>query len=196
MISATEPMYCSMVGAHPRFDRARGMRVREVQEAATSVLEVVIVLVIVAVMLAMMLRTRDANGSAAHRVAAVSAARVMGDAIEDFRKDHGGRPPVLGHADDWPTTTLESRNRGPMNTYTGRPYLRHKAVGGVESDNARIVGGGASAPASVRFALQYYQTTGRPAGWVIVVRDQRGKYPPCYLRGGSMALPISGVQPC
>lgn len=151
-------------------------------------------LVIVSVLIAAALQTRAPAESAATRAAAVSAARAIGDAVEDFRKDHAGRPPTLGSPQEWPTDTVTKRNRGPINTYTNRPYMRLQQLDVFTSDIARMVAAGTSAPTAVRWSLQYSINPGRPGGWLIVVRDGRNKVPPCHVHGGSIALPV--MSPC
>lgn len=173
----------------------RGMPTHACREAAFTLIEVVIVCLITAVVLAMAFAGRDSSGGSAHRAGAVSAARALGDSIQDFRKDHGGRPPVLGSA-DWPTTTTTTRNRGPRNTYTGRTYMRSRAIEVLDSRIAGVVSGGATAPAPARFTLQYYRVGGRPGGWTIVVRDNRGVIRPCHVTGGSMTPPSGSGTLC
>lgn len=153
-------------------------------------------LVISAVVVAIGLKSRDGAGTTAKRAGAISAARVVGDAVDDFRKDHAGRAPVLGNTADWPTNSLANRNRGPINTYTGRPYLRARSVEAFDSRIARVVGPGGTAPDPVRYLLQYSISPGRPGGWAIVVRDKRGTAAPCYLIGGSMPIPSGAGAPC
>ncbi len=171
------------------------MRVLPARESGVALIEVVIVLIISATMMAVAMSSRESNGTSATRAGAISAARALGDAVNDFRKDHGGRSPALGTA-DWPTGTVAQRNRGPINTYTGRPYLRGKALDVLSSDIARVVGPGGTAPDPVRFVLQLSTAGGRPGGWAIVVRDKRAKAPPCHITGGAIAIPSGAGTPC
>lgn len=166
-------------------------------ERGFTLFELLIVLVIIAALLAVAVPSLMGGGSSttSARTAAIAAARTTGDAVDDFRKDHGGRPPTLGDRHDWPTSTPKLRNQGPVNTYTGRPYLRKRSIEALESQVARVVLPTERVAASVRFRLVYTSTPARPGGWSIVVRDTRDIAKPCYVRGGATAPP-AGIAPC
>ena len=184
-----------MASAHPPGSRC-SVPAGSGSERGFTLIEVVIVLVISAVMLAMAVLTMDSDQSTAKRADAVAAARVLADAIEDFRKDHGGRPPAIGTS-DWPSAPAKLR-RGPVNTYTGRAYQRKRTISALESGVAVVAAGSTVAPAPVRFTLQYNRSAAgsRPGGWYIVVVDRLAKIRSCHVTGGSISIPASAGEPC
>ena len=178
--------------AHRPDPSRESARARRAQEHAFTLIELLVVLVIVAAVTAILIRSHSSTSASTMRRSAIGAARSYGDAIDDFRKDHGGRPPVLGDAKDWPTG---SAAKGPRNTSDGRAYLRGSAPEAVGAKQAQLVGASASTTNGARFALQYAPVAATPGGWVIVVRDQRSQVKPCYVQGGA-ATPPAGMQLC
>jgi prepilin-type N-terminal cleavage/methylation domain-containing protein len=166
-----------MCAAHQPPVRAR--------ERALTLVEVTIVLVIVAILLAALLWATRSTRSASGRASVVAAARTYGDAIDDFRKDHGGRPPALGNARDWPDSAA-----GPRSAYTGDGYL-----GGAvpEAVAGRIATVAAAAPTATRWTIRY-ATSAR--GWRITVEDSQRSTPTCTIAGGTPPAAPAGVGPC
>jgi prepilin-type N-terminal cleavage/methylation domain-containing protein len=154
-------------------------------EEGFSLMEVIIVAAIIAAIGAAALWATASSRTASGRVQAVAAARTIGTAVDDFRKDHGGRPPVLGHASDWPAPTLA----GPRDNYSDERYMQPKATHGITSSDVAISAvGGATAQ---RWNL-VYRTTAR--GWSITVVDRDGRTHPCTIAGGQ--APAGGAGPC
>lgn len=134
--------------------------------------------------------TMTTSRTSSSRAAAVASARAVGDAIDDFRKDHGGRPPVLGNARDWPSPVID----GPRHGFSQRAYMRRGAPDALRGGVAVLVGPTGSAPGAARWALQYAPSTAGAGGWTITVRDSRGAGPACSIGGGQVAgLP---ERPC
>lgn len=164
-------------------------------EAGFTVIELVIVVVIAAVLLSIMGAAFDSARTASQRRSAIAAARTMGDAIEDFRKDHAGRPPLLAGAtagEDW----SQKPANGPRNRYLDEPYL--ESAPGALADGLAVMTTGGGGGGGARWRLRYRQDAD-PAGWSIVVIDGRGTATRCAITGGA-ARPgqgaLAGVGPC
>lgn len=82
-------------------------------------IQVIIVLVIVAVLVAIAANVIPGARRSGQKRQAVEAARTLADAVDQFRLDHGERPPQLSDAKDWPTPA-----RGPINSLTGQRYMK------------------------------------------------------------------------
>lgn len=140
-------------------------------------------LVIVGIAVGFVATTMFTGRTSSSRAAAVASARAVGDAIDDFRKDHGGRPPTLGNARDWPNPVMN----GPRHRFSQRPYMRRGAPDALRNGVAMLVGPAGTATGTTRWSLQYAPSTAGAGGWSITVRDRRGAAPACSIGGGQLA---------
>jgi prepilin-type N-terminal cleavage/methylation domain-containing protein len=180
-----------MAGAHhPSTASTPPARRSRQREHAFSLLELVVVMLIVGVLIVGLVSALRSGRTSSGRVAAIAAARSIGDAVEDFRKDHSGRPPVLGSAGDWPQPLAA----GPRSTYDRERYMRRGAPDPLTAGHAELVAGPGTGSGNARWLLQYTASGGGAARWSITVRDRTGVSPPCSIGGGTIAtLP---ERPC
>lgn len=174
-----------MTGASPhRPEVHRPTRVRRrTHERAFTLIELVIGMVIVGMLVGSVVTVMTTSRSSSGRAAAIATARTLGDAIDDFRKDHGGRPPVLNNARDWPAPVID----GPRHSFSDQRYLRRGAPDALRNGAAMIVGPTGSATGGARWALQYAPSTVGAGGWTITVRDRDRRAPACSIGGGQVS---------
>jgi type II secretory pathway pseudopilin PulG len=145
-------------------DRQAAPARRRTGERGVGLVEVVVVLVIIAVTLGMVFSGRNSSQRAGSVTVGRAAAASYKDAIEAFRRDHGGRTPVWGSAADWPATPPASSgvtggsggSWGPLNQGARmRPYL--DVIPEAITDRRVVLVGGASSltPMTVRARVVY-----------------------------------------
>jgi hypothetical protein len=128
--------------------------------------------------------TRGSSQRAGSVSAAYAVASSYADAITAFANDHGGRAPVWGNAQDWPTSRsqmdapgiakLDGGVWGPVNGGARyRPYLEHVPEA-VTSGRVRLVSTTSTSGAAntVAARVSYVRTDVRT--WRLVVQRPQG----------------------
>lgn len=149
-------------------------------ERGVSLVEVLVVLVIVGVLIAVVAMGRQSSSRAGSQTVALAAAASYKDSIEAFRRDHGGRAPVWGAANDWPATIQAKRlglanasggRWGPVNIGSnGRPYL-DRVPEGIASGRVQLVGSNTTTAAPSVKARIVYERVGSNGYRLMVQRN-------------------------
>lgn len=177
------------------------------EERGFGLVEIIVVLVVLSIVGAVALHSLTGTKRNAAETRARTVARTLGEAVEQFRRDRGGRLPAA------PGTALGSADwggswRSPVDvSNANRPYASAAALEGVgdrvvalENASGAVAPGGAGAPARLRYVVN--QNAGFYA-FVVRVRTGSSYTAKCYVtnatRTGSGTSFIAGLgasKPC
>lgn len=183
-----------------RAPRARG-------ESAVGLVEVIVVVLIILVLGTITVRTMSSARSDGDTAVAITTARTVGEAIDQFQGDHGGRLPGPPGSADWQPPNVTGSSplawRSPVDEANGRrPYARAAALEpildgriAVVRQDGTVAPGGAQSSARIRYLAD-------PARGVfaldVSVRRNGELRPNCYVSSveGTPSLPVEATRPC
>lgn len=175
------------------------------REAAFTLLEIVVVLVIIALIMGAGLSTLRGTKAQTQTNKARSVAIQLGEAVQQFQRDHGGRPPTQpasGNADWNPTFTSPIDRSNPDAQGRGKPYARGASVealatGAVTLENrsgSPMVGSGQRASTTAR--VRYIDDQNRGIYALVAFADRgQGLKVQCYVSNASTSTVASLVRP-
>lgn len=152
-------------------------------EAGFSLLEIIVVLVIIGIMLAVGFASMRGSHARANSAKAKSVAIQLGEAIQQFQRDHGGRPPGQPGTVDWGNRWVSPVDRGNGN----KPYVSGTSVDALATNavsletTAGAAGPGASAIARIRY---YENPAANLYALVVYINRDGTRRPVCWVSGG------------
>lgn len=167
-------------------------------ERGIGLVEVIVVLLLIAIIGTIALASLHGTKRNAATTQGRTVARTLGEGIEQFARDRGGRVPGAPGGADWANGW-----RSPVDVANGNaPYVKATALEPLDSgtvalvaQSGRIAPGGDTAPARLQ-----YRTDASSRFYAIVVSERNGTTyrPACYVSnatsdGGSAFLGTLGV---
>lgn len=182
------------VHAHQAQQRVAHARpVARQREHAVTMVELIVVVLIVAVIVFAGLAALGGSKDTAQLSRARSAAVQLGEAVQQFQRDHGGRPPGQPGTADWGNGWVSPVDRGNGN----RPYLSRRAVEAVSDGAVSIEGSaGATGPgASPTARIRYLANPARNSYALVVYVRERGRLAPRCFISNSASASLAGLLP-
>lgn len=156
-------------------------------------IEVIVVVLIIAIIGAITALNVDRGRSKGHAAQGRATARALGEAVQQFQRDHGGRLPGAPGSADWGNAYL-----GPVDKANGnRPYARKSTLVAI-TDGVVGFQGGANPSAPVRLRYVADANAGQ-FGFVVSVRKGNAHVPSCYVTnasGGGFINQLGAPGPC
>lgn len=134
---------------------------------------VVLIILIIGAIAVSSVRSGTANGSLA---TGRTLARSIAEGVEQFQRDHGGRPPRAVTSADW-------SKGSPVDVANGsRPYVRASAIEPLATGNGFVLLDGTATAAPSRYAIAINYVHDQQAGlYALVVRDLVRGRPECHV---------------
>jgi type II secretory pathway pseudopilin PulG len=173
----SQPTRASRTRPHPTLAR---------REAGVGVLEIVVVLLIIGVLIGVGTMSMRGTQTRSNTAKARSVAIQLGEAIQQFQRDHGGRPPGQPGTVDWGNAWISPIDRGNGNrTYASQTALDALNGGGVSLERTN---GTAGPRASTTTRIRYFENAAaNQYALVVYVRRDGAMRPICWTSNSSAA---------
>jgi prepilin-type N-terminal cleavage/methylation domain-containing protein len=151
----------------PHASRAR----RAPRESAFTLVEMLVVLVIAAILIGIGILSLRSSQDRGNTIQATTTAHAVGEGIEQFQRDHGGRLPTNPGTTDWNGGWLSPADEGNQQ----RPYVKKAALGPLTEGIVSLeTSTGATGPNPARTARIRYLVDANLGLYALVVRTDRG----------------------